>query len=286
MCGKHMSKPTMQCIGLGEDGKRCTEVGHLCVKHQIEQDQIKERIFAEEFWDRLGEAYHMEALTLGELEERIDAANLSPAWKTLMYEWVHQLREEEMALFDEEVPIHRDNQNVHRAVVTEQTNRGMEILLAQEVKSEQNTLPEIWDAWDGYWVNPVPRSIRDDMIYWYDQPSCRNLEDWLYRKALDGLWAMIREHKDKTELMIRLADEVDDSLGMCCEGHLCRLVNVMVGFDERFETPITKKELLQQKMAEIAAQDISVEQKALDAWKWMEENGIAVEERSAWIDAF
>ena len=283
MCGKHESKDHGQCIGLNKNGKRCSKIGTLCNKHKAEQQVIKDQQFAEMMWEHWMDEYDADIVTLDRVEMRIalltEDGKLTVGWRDQLLERVRfERRQAEFFRQNQgQIPFYADNQNVHREVITDQTNRGMEILLAQEVPKEQETLTEIWLAW-----GDSPKALKEDMLRWYNQSSCRKENDWLYKRALDGLWSMIKGNSD---LLGRLADEADESSGMCCEGHLCRLVNVMVGFDERFEVHVSKKEQLQQRMAEIAAMDVSTEQKALDAWKWMEANGIAEEERSAWIDA-
>ena len=284
MCGKHESKDHGQCIGLNENGKRCSKIGTLCNKHKAEQQVIKDRQFAEKMWEHWMDEYDADIVTLERIERRItlltEDGKFTVEWRDQLLRRVRfERRQAEFFRQNQgQVPFHADNQNVHRTVVAEQTNRGMEILLAEPVPEDQSTLTEIWLAWKN-----SPTALKEDMMRWYNQPSCRKENDWLYKRALDGAWAMI---KGNPELEGRLRDECNEAQGMCCEGHLCRLVNAMVGFDDRFEVYVSKKEQLQQRMAEISLQETSTEQKALDARKWMEDNGIPEEERTAWIDAF
>ena len=72
---------------------------------------------------------------------------------------------------------------------------------------------------------------------------------------------------------------------MCCEGHLARLTNVLVGFDEDIPAPVAVGEILQQKIAAIAALDVRVEEKVGQAWVVFVELNIPMEERMAWLDA-
>jgi hypothetical protein len=73
---------------------------------------------------------------------------------------------------------------------------------------------------------------------------------------------------------------------MCCEGHISRLCNVLVGFDEAFQPPVPFGEILQNKMAAIAGLDIPEEEKRKQANAFFDEHRVAQEERSAWLDAF
>ena len=75
-------------------------------------------------------------------------------------------------------------------------------------------------------------------------------------------------------------------MGMCCEGHISRLCNVLVGFDDAFQPPVALGELMQQKMAAIAGLDVSEEEKRRQATQWFTEHGVPEAERVAWLDAF
>lgn len=175
-----------------------------------------------------------------------------------------------------------DPQSVHRAPVSEQTNRGLAVLLAVPMPATPDTLDEIADEWG---LSRDNKRILHDMKRWYDQPACRSPGDWLYRRALDGLWVTIKASEFRAELAKRLREEAEDAEKKCCDGHITRLVNVMVGFDDRFNPPVPLGELIQQRMSAIAAQDNPAEEKALDAWMALEALGVPEDDRLVWIDA-
>lgn len=174
-----------------------------------------------------------------------------------------------------------DAQNVHTGVVAKHTNAAVDKLLVFPVPATQNTLTEVEKAWATFPKKDKTKTLKD-MRRWYDAVSCRADDDWLYRRALNGLWARI---KKEPELVRRLWEEAGESVGMCCEGHLSRLSNVLVGFDESFAPVVPLGELLQQRMAAIAAEDIDTLVKVERAWFTMEELGVPMEERDAWIEA-
>jgi len=173
-----------------------------------------------------------------------------------------------------------DGQNVHTRVVNEVVNSGLEVLL--DVRDPVN-------GFDGFWSNfPVTkenRAMHRDMKKWYDTESCRSESDWLYRKTLDGLWTLIGRSPFRDELMVRLIQEAEESIGMCCDGHIARLCNVMVGFDDAFKPPVSVAEILGARMAAIADLDLSVEAKVIEAWKVFEELHIDFEARKEWVSA-
>jgi hypothetical protein len=185
-----------------------------------------------------------------------------------------------------------DAQNVHTGVVVKHTNDGTDKLLSIPVPKDQRTLPEITAA-VMMKLHIIKFSkvldVLSDMGRWYDCNTCRNPGDYLYKRVLDGLWARIRSETNieiQKELILRLYQEMHESNGMCCEGHISRLVNVMVGFDEAFAPPVSFGELLQNKMAAIYAMDIDTTEKVKQATAYFDELGVPAVERTAWIEAF
>ena len=184
-----------------------------------------------------------------------------------------------------------DAQNIHTTVVSEQLNRGMEKLLAQDVPDSRDALVEL-RANDPDWVAGIlhlplsdARKVIADVRSWYKKRLCRTAGDFLYRKCLNGLLTLIQASPHKDDLVSRFWEEAYDATGMCCEGHLARLTNVLVGFDEDIPAPVAVGEILQQKIAAIAALDVRVEEKVGQAWVVFVELNIPMEERMAWLDA-
>lgn len=173
-----------------------------------------------------------------------------------------------------------DVQSVHTTVVSEQTNRGLEVLLAVDVDNR------LYDLFYNWVSNTGNKSVLNDFKRWYAEPSCCKVNDWLYKRTFDGLLTVIFRHKNRPDLIQRLQEELQESVGMCCVGHINRLVNVMVGFDDRFAPPVPIGEILQQKIAAIAAKEISVEYKVGEAWAVFEELAIPMPDRDAWLEAF
>jgi hypothetical protein len=73
---------------------------------------------------------------------------------------------------------------------------------------------------------------------------------------------------------------------MCCDGHISRICNVLVGFDEAFQPPVSTGEVLQNRMSAIAALEIADEEKVRRATNVLNELKIPDDQRSAWLEAF
>lgn len=178
--------------------------------------------------------------------------------------------------------IARDTQNVHTKEVTKQMNDGTKYLLDIPVPENQDTLAEMELMWMNKNIAQRKR-VMTDVKKWYKKKTCVEENDYLYKRMLDGLWVRI---KNNDELVQRLWEEASESVYMCCQGHLSRLTNVLVGFAEEVKAEIPVGELLQHNMAAIAKKDVSTESKVAEAWGVMEELKVPMDQRNAWIEAF
>ena len=181
-----------------------------------------------------------------------------------------------------------DRQNVHTAAVSEQTNKSIELLMKIPIPAAQQTMVEIRNAWTRIYTRvAVDERVYIDMNIWYTQPTCCKENDWLYKNLLDHLWAKIKAEPNKDtqrELVKRLQQECAESFQMCCIGHINRLTNVLVGFDEEFKPQLSKNEILQNKFAEISKIEDETE-KYIQATGILAELGVVGDEAGVWLDA-
>lgn len=312
VCGIHKTqdKPApkvKRCRERKTNGDRCSnlcEVGdlyctrHLAVRARRERKRQFERMWTD-IWNALWTANrpdhardHLET-RLAELEatfEEVNRETLRFEDELNFYLHLHPARNRARAPPKSDLEVFtRDSQNVHTAVTTKQTNEALELLLNTPVVFEGiSPLTLIHWKWCD-WPKRGPgdfKTVLADMTRWYEMKSCREEGDQLYKRTLDGLWMRIKDSPMKDELLKRLWEEANDSLKMCCEGHISRLCNVLVGFDEAFKPQVSVGELLQQRIAAIAAKDISVPHKVGEAWAVFEELGIPRDQRMEWIEAF
>jgi hypothetical protein len=185
-----------------------------------------------------------------------------------------------------------DRQNVHTRFVSKQTNEGLEKILKMEIPPDQNTRKVIARAWmaiyalkDAYWKTFL--DILTDINIWYETESCRDTGDRLYRRVLDGTWALIQTYdtEKRLSLLKRLYEECRDSYQMCSEGHISRLINVFSGFDDAFKPEQTLEEKLQEAMSGISLKSISLAEKQILAKDLFQKLNVPQEMQSAWIDA-
>jgi hypothetical protein len=184
--------------------------------------------------------------------------------------------------------ISNNRQSVHEHVVEHATTKGISILVEFPVPLGQKTIAEIEAAFESFGWDNVLEKVISDMKDWGSRESVMKKGENLYRKVLRGLWAKMKTYEGevRTELIKRLWEECMDSVEMCADGHVGRLVNVLSGFDDDFGPQISKMEYFQNNIALIAANDLATpEAKIQHAKKLMDDVGIPEEEREAWLEA-
>ena len=183
-----------------------------------------------------------------------------------------------------------DEQNVHTRVVNRQTKKYMDIIKMIDVPKGQRTADEIITVWlsdsNLPWSKVQP--VFNDIVTWGKTGTIFSKDDYLYRKVIRSLWTLIKTHTGDVykELVKRLWEECLDSVGVCGQGHISRLANVLVGFDSRFISPQSVMERFQQQISEISEKDIGIEDKISEATTIMDQIEMPPEERQAWLDAF
>jgi len=180
-----------------------------------------------------------------------------------------------------------DRQNVHTGPVVKQTNAGEEKLLAVKTNGYPVGLQVLRHFASRRGSMMGFMRVANDVERWYSMPTCRQMGDRLYGRLLEGLWVLIEQQPvaERAELKTRLWEEATESVGMCCEGHIARLVNVMSGFDETFQPRVSVGEAIQTKMAQIAGMGLSAAEKVAQARAFLTELAVSVEDQTPWLEA-
>ena len=180
-----------------------------------------------------------------------------------------------------------DRQNVHTSAVVKQTSAGEAKLLAVRTDGKPVGLRVLRNFANRGGTMQGFLMVANDVERWYSAVTCRRAGDRLYAKLLEGLWTLIEQQPEdrRTELKTRLWQEATESVGMCCEGHISRLVNVMAGFDDAFQPRVSVGEVVQSKMAELAGKDLPGADKVAQARAFLTELSFSAEEQAPWLEA-
>ncbi len=126
-----------------------------------------------------------------------------------------------------------DKQNIHTTQSVNMTKEVVERVLKIAVPDEyrwnmdtvSKTVGEIiveCKLTAAEMVEMMNRYVRDDDVY--------NMGSGIYGKVLDGVWQYIRNSPEKADMCRILKQELKDNIGMCAQGNLTRLCNVLAGY--------------------------------------------------------
>lgn len=123
----------------------------------------------------------------------------------------------------------KDTQNVHTSkmveMVLETSKRLMK--LSKEKNKELDTMLYCFAR-----CKLSDKARQQMALMYYSDSSIYNLKAPTYRLVMDGIWVYIDSQKEdlQKEIVERLAQELEDNVGMCAQGNLSRLVNVLSGY--------------------------------------------------------
>jgi hypothetical protein len=115
------------------------------------------------------------------------------------------------------------------------------------------------------------------MVKYCEEVDIYELGIGIYSKVLNSVWQFIIQSDDKINLYKILATEMEDNIGLCHQGNLSRLCNILSGY-----IVIEQKASIQEKLAEIRHDPNRIE-KAKDILK---EYNIPENEWDVWLSPF
>jgi hypothetical protein len=171
----------------------------------------------------------------------------------------------------------QDNQNLHRSAVVEYVTTIFNKLMEVRVPEGQKTLAGVFE----HCTLPAGAAIL--MVQLYTRPDSIYEIPNAYPRALDAVWAYISSHPEKTALCERITHELTDNIGMCLQGNLSRLCNIVSGYIDGVQPMVPTGETLQNRMASLAAD--SLPNKIPRAREILRELAIPEEQWNDWLDA-
>lgn len=170
-----------------------------------------------------------------------------------------------------------DAQNVHRTATVSYVKKLFDILMTIEVPTNQKTLGLILTNCDLSSAATL-QAVR----FYTEEANIYDIEK-SYTRALDAVVAYIEKHSEKKELYERVTQELTDNVGMCSQGNLSRICNILSGYLDGMQPPVSKTEIMQNKIAAIAMD--SEDNKIERAKAFMREIGMPEAEWDPWLEA-
>jgi len=182
--------------------------------------------------------------------------------------------------------IANDNQNVHTQLVVEQTKKNVEEILKIPV-------PEIY-RWQTKKLSMTyktiimfchlsPKSAWQFSSMYCSDATIYDLEPGIFGKVVDGVWQFISKSPDKQDLKKILTSELRDNIGMCAQGNLSRMCNVLQGYMEGIGQKESVSEILGREFPKLINIPDAVEREARGA-AILRENAVPEGEWENWLE--
>ena len=106
----------------------------------------------------------------------------------------------------------------------------------------------------------------------------------IYGQVLDCVWQYVKNSEHKTDLYRILKTEMEDNVGMCAQGNLSRLTNIVAGYMEGVGLQESVAQILGRLLPPLM--EIEDDEERLDkAKKIMDEYVVPDTERESWLEA-
>jgi hypothetical protein len=177
--------------------------------------------------------------------------------------------------------IAQDRQNVHTEQVVAKIKKMVEIILKIPVPAEYvglKTSGEIILE-----CNLSKRSAWQMMAKYCQDEDIYNLGEGIYAKVLNSVWQYIKASPDAADLKKILASEMEDNVGMCAQGNLSRLCNILSGYIDGMN-PDTKSrnEILGELLGPLM--DLDLETRLARARAILDQHNVDADERLVWLE--
>lgn len=180
-----------------------------------------------------------------------------------------------------------DPQNVHTVSAVEQTKKIVQLVLQIPVPEEYR--------WHAVNASKTPFEIGLEcgisqkaawqMMSQYAQAiSIYDIEPGIYGKVLDCVWQYTKASPDKEDLCKIIRQELQDNIGMCAQGNLSRLCNILAGYLDGVAPPESIADKLGRLLPPLADIDDPYD-RFIRAVAILKENNVARNQWGSWLDA-
>jgi hypothetical protein len=183
--------------------------------------------------------------------------------------------------------ISRDTQNVHTREVVDHIKTIIE-------KLQKIPVPKGY-GWKKITCSKTPGEIIVEcklsnkaalqMMTQYSQDtSIYNMGEGIYGKTLDHVWQFVKTHAEKESLINIIRQELQDNVGMCAQGNLTRICNVLAGYVEGIGVQESVSEKLGRLLPPLREIEDETERRTRME-NIFSENNISEDQRAPWIEA-
>lgn len=140
-----------------------------------------------------------------------------------------------------------DNQNVHTSQAVNMTKDMVQLILTIPVPEEYRWNMNECSKTPGDIIMTcklTPKAAWQMSAKYCQDESIYEMGKGIYGKVLDGVWQFILGSPDKADICACLKQEMEDNIGMCAQGNLSRLCNILAGYMEGIGSQESTSEIL------------------------------------------
>jgi hypothetical protein len=128
-----------------------------------------------------------------------------------------------------------------------------------------------------------PKSGWQMMSKYCQDESIYDLQKGIYGMVLDGVWQYVLKSPHKLDLCKALKQEMEDNIGMCSQGNLSRLCNILSGYLDGITQQEPVSEVLGRMLPKLLEID-DINERLSKAHKVFVENNVDESEYQTWLD--
>lgn len=183
----------------------------------------------------------------------------------------------------------QDKQNIHTTAAVQHTKNMVEKILKIEVPKEYQWNKKVCSLTPGEIIIHCklnPEGAMQMQMKYCKGDNIYEMGKGIYGKVLDSVWQFIKGSDDKECLYKILKTELEDNIGMCEQGNLTRLCNILSGYVDGIAPPESVNEKLGRLFADLAKDDKNSDEKKKELGiEILKENKVLESEWSVWLDA-
>ena len=177
----------------------------------------------------------------------------------------------------------QDRQNVHTALVVQKVKETVDKILRIPVPPEYQT-ETLKTSGEIILECNLSRAAAWQMMAKYcSDENIYEMGNGIYARVLNSVWQYIKASPDAVDLKKILASEMRDNIGMCAQGNLSRLCNILSGYLDGINPEVkSRSETIGERLAALMELPSDVERVRI-AMTILAEFNIVGEEREAWL---
>lgn len=180
----------------------------------------------------------------------------------------------------------RDPQNVHTTPVVQQTKDIVDRILKIPVPAEYKWNMTVCSKTPGEIITMcklTPKGAWQMSAKYCQDENIYEMGKGIYGKVLDGVWQYILNSPDKVDLCRILRQEMEDNIGMCAQGNLTRLCNILAGYMEGIGSQESIADILGRLLPKLMEIE-DVDSRLAEAFRVLKENNLPYTQWKTWLD--